>query len=161
MTFKELVARITGLSIPIFGISWNPVEADVTIARRVLTFLEDRRVLRDEYLRSDAGPCAASVREVRTKLTQELADIAHSKLREDLKAMERACRAFLDALQANGVPEKMDYELSPEQRDVFQAALASLRRDFAYHITRIAAQHGLGLHDELAWMLEKLPVRKT
>lgn len=35
----KVVNRITGLSIPIFGISWNPPPAEVVIAEKLLTFL--------------------------------------------------------------------------------------------------------------------------
>ncbi|WP_139165767.1 DUF6650 family protein [Chromobacterium amazonense] len=45
MKFREIISRITGFSIPIFGIQWNPPEAECAAAKRVLTFLEDRRVL--------------------------------------------------------------------------------------------------------------------
>ena len=45
MKFQEILSRITGLSVPVFGVSWTPPAAEVTIARRVVTFLEDRRVL--------------------------------------------------------------------------------------------------------------------
>lgn len=45
MTFSEIASRPTGVSSPIFGISWNPSEAEVTTARRVAAFLEDRGVL--------------------------------------------------------------------------------------------------------------------
>jgi hypothetical protein len=45
MKFREVIARITGISVPAFGLQWTPPEADRAIAKRVLTFLEDRRVL--------------------------------------------------------------------------------------------------------------------
>jgi hypothetical protein len=43
--FQEIAARVTGFSTPVFGVSWSPSEPEVTAARRVVTFLEDRRVL--------------------------------------------------------------------------------------------------------------------
>ena len=36
---------MTGLSCPIFGISWNPSEDETAIAARIIRYLEDRRVL--------------------------------------------------------------------------------------------------------------------
>jgi hypothetical protein len=43
--FKEVVSRITGFSVPVFGVSCNPPQPEVITARRALAFLEDRRVL--------------------------------------------------------------------------------------------------------------------
>jgi len=45
MNFREIASRITGLSVPVFGVQWNPPDAERSAARRVLAFLEDRRVL--------------------------------------------------------------------------------------------------------------------
>lgn len=45
MKFSEVARRLTGISCPIFGISWDPGVAKVSSARGVLTDLEDRRVL--------------------------------------------------------------------------------------------------------------------
>ena len=45
MKFSEVARRLTGISCPIFGVSWNPGESKVTYARQTLTYLEDRRVL--------------------------------------------------------------------------------------------------------------------
>ncbi|WP_428544101.1 DUF6650 family protein [Profundibacter sp.] len=45
MKFKEVLSRVTGLSSPVCGVSWTPPEAQITTARKLVTFLEDRRVL--------------------------------------------------------------------------------------------------------------------
>lgn len=45
MRFSEIANRLAGISTPIGGVSWQPAELELSAARRVVTFLEDRRVL--------------------------------------------------------------------------------------------------------------------
>ena len=49
MTFKQILSRLTGISCPVFGIQWNPPEPEITVAQRVISFLEDRRVLYNPF----------------------------------------------------------------------------------------------------------------
>lgn len=49
VTFKEIASRITGISIPVFGVSWNLPESDREIVRETLIFLEDRRALYNDF----------------------------------------------------------------------------------------------------------------
>jgi len=49
MRFTELLNRLTGISCPVFGVSWNPVDTERSIARRIIIFLEPRRVLYSAY----------------------------------------------------------------------------------------------------------------
>ena len=50
-SFREIANRITGFEIPVFGggVSWNPPTLDIEVARRMLTYLEDRRALYRPY----------------------------------------------------------------------------------------------------------------
>ncbi|WP_425469518.1 DUF6650 family protein [Paraburkholderia azotifigens] len=68
----EIVSRITGFSVPVFGIQWNPSEAERAVARRVLTFLEDRRVLYSPSQMEVPSHCVESVLRIRESLTSEL-----------------------------------------------------------------------------------------
>jgi hypothetical protein len=45
MKFSEIANRLTGISTPFGGASWKPAEMEIEGARRVIAFLEDRRVL--------------------------------------------------------------------------------------------------------------------
>ena len=40
MRFTELLNRLTGISCPVFGVSWNPRDTERSIARRIIIFLE-------------------------------------------------------------------------------------------------------------------------
>ncbi len=167
MKFPEIPARMTGFSTPVFGISWEPATSDVRVARKVLTFLEDRRVLYVEGDREIADYCVASVVDIRRFLTDVLGDggIADD-LADHLRAMRTAGRRFLDRLQID--PDRDDaaelgtpamryrgwdpYDWAPHSWPLPQA-LGEFRATFGIHIGQIAAKYGIDLEDDLAMIL--------
>lgn len=97
MKFSELASRINGFSTPIFGVSWNPAKADVVIAKSVILFLEDRRVLYVPYLVEEPDRVIQSIFSIREFLTQTLVQgQIGKKLEDNLRGMRAACRKFLD-----------------------------------------------------------------
>ena len=92
VSFKKVALRITGFSTPIFGVSWNPPEDKREIVRRLVTFLEDRRVLYQPY-EVEYGPwVTTSVLEIRQELTETLKKCPEDPaLIEPLRAMRAAC----------------------------------------------------------------------
>ena len=96
MKYKDIIKRITGISSPIFGISWNPEHTERDFAREVITFLEDRRVL---YVPSEMEVphhCVESVLQIRQFLTSMIGKLPEdSELAKSLRAMRAACRKFL------------------------------------------------------------------
>lgn len=96
MRFTEIVNRLNGISCPIFGVQWTPPVLDVTVARRVIGFLEDRRVLYNPFAWEEPGHCVDSVLDIRRFLTSEIGDLPpDSDLVPRLKALRSACRKFL------------------------------------------------------------------
>jgi hypothetical protein len=94
---KDLRRRLTGFSVPVVGggASWATVEGTKASARRVLTFLEDRRVLFNPYWAEQAAECVASVIDVRRMLTDEIGALADDEtLVPHLQTMRAACRQF-------------------------------------------------------------------
>jgi len=100
--------RITGISCPIFGISWNPSKMHVDIADKVVTFLEDRRVLYNPYELEMPKHCKESVIKIREFLTEQLYDIDRdSELGQILRGMRSACRKFLDSTEKSHFSKKL------------------------------------------------------
>ncbi|WP_157661795.1 DUF6650 family protein [Burkholderia ubonensis] len=86
----EIVSRITGFSVPVFGIQWNPSETERAVARRVLTFLEDRRVLYSPSEMEVPSHCVESVQRIREFLTSELGKLdAAADIAVSLRAISR------------------------------------------------------------------------
>jgi RHS repeat-associated protein len=64
MKFSEIANRLTGISTPLVGVSWQPTDLEVSAARRVIAFLEDRRVLYAPEEMEVASHCVDSVLEI-------------------------------------------------------------------------------------------------
>ena len=59
----------------------NPVDTERAIARRIIIFLEPRRVLYSAYEYETTHPCITSVTEIRNYLTSQLENVdENSKL---------------------------------------------------------------------------------
>lgn len=159
MKFKEIINRISGISVPIFGVQWNPPELEISKAKRLIEFLEDRRVLYTPDSMEVAEHCVKSVLEIRRFLTSELSDIdSDAELAKNLRAMRAACRKFL-----NDVSYEDDRRIITFARDrghyaswKFYGSLGIMRGVFGVHIALIAVSYGLNVEDELASILPNL-----
>lgn len=61
MKIKEIANRVNGLSCPIFGVQWDPGIADIEVGRKVIAFVETRRVLFSTYTNEVPEQCVTSV----------------------------------------------------------------------------------------------------
>lgn len=150
MKFKELASRLTGFSIPMFGVSWNPPEPEIAVARRVLAFLEDRRALFNPYYLEVADQCIHSVVEIRRFLTDEIGRLpGDSKLGEHLRGIRAACRRFLDSMQPSS-RRRLRPHWSGSFESEFFTQLGELRASVGLRIAAIALMNGLDVEGELA-----------
>jgi|TARA_B100002003_G_scaffold228901_1_gene237659 hypothetical protein len=158
MNFREIVSRLTGLSSPVFGVSWNPPEPQVKIARRIVAFLEDRRVLFEPSEMEIPSHCIQSILDIRRYLTTELQSLdSDTEIANSLRALRAACRKFMKTVGARS--EIIDFGASHGHWASwkFMGALGELRGVFGVHIARLAASYGLDVEDDLAKILPADP----
>jgi len=153
--FSEIANRLTGISTPLGGVSWQAPELEVSAARRVITFLEDRRVLYAPDSLEVPSHCVHSVLEIRHFLSAELGKLDSSELVANLRAMRAACRKFLDRVGSRDGRDVVRYADHHNHWAswTFYSALGEMRGTFGVHLARIAAQFHLDIEDQLASIL--------
>ena len=156
MKFKTILSRLTGLSCPIFGVSWNPSEDETTIATRIIRNLENKRVLFNPSEMDSPSYCVASTIQIREYLTSEMQNMnADSMLFEYTKAMRIAARKFTDRMEFK---RDKDFLCNARHWDhwaswTFASALGEMRGTFGNMIAQIAAAYGLDVEDDLATII--------
>ncbi|GAB4279763.1 MAG: hypothetical protein Kow0068_03850 [Marinilabiliales bacterium] len=154
LTYQEIKSRLTGFSIPIFGISWQPDESEINIAKRIIVELEDRRVLYSPYVLEVPRYCIISILEIRKILTSEISKLKqNSELYNNLQLLRAACRKFLDDIHQ--IEREIDHyhNFSTVNGWIFLSALGELRGVFGIGIAKIAVSYGLNITGDLVKIL--------
>ena len=91
------------VSSPWVGVRWTRTAGDKKTARRIVVFLEARRVLFADRHLEDERLCVESVLQIRQFLTEQIADCRPGReLEQTLRWMRNACRTFLDRAGPQG-----------------------------------------------------------
>jgi len=142
IAFRELAGRITGVSLPIFGISWNPPESEREVVRETFIFLEDRRALYNDFAHEIDQEVAESVLEIRAELTAALKRIPeNSEAVAAFTAMRAACREYLDSTRG-----RLGGWSGPFS---FMTELGRLRAMIGVHVAYLAVKYGIDIDGEL------------
>lgn len=151
--FAEIARHITGFSTPFFGISWQPPESEREVVRGLVTFLEDRRALYYPYQWETPQWVTESVLAMRSEITETLKNLPEgSEAVSSLKAMQAACRKFLD--RTSRLVDRDPYPLhDAATAEPFFTALGQLRGVFGIHIAQLCVEFGIDLHSHLAEIL--------
>ena len=155
MKVSDILRRITGISTPVFGLSWNPEKSEREVAIRVISFLEDRRVLYNPTMMEVPTHCVESVLKIRNLLTEIIGNLpVKTELSESLRAMRAACRKFLDKMKITD-DYYLDFYTKPGNIHSweFNSAVGELRGVFGVHIAKISVAYGIEVEDDLATIL--------
>lgn len=141
--------ELTGISLPMGGIQWQKTAGDEQVARAVVTFLEDRRLLFGDRHLEDERHCLQSALQIRAFLTDQItnAEPGH-ELEGCLKGMRAACRKFVEA--AGPEARNFGYSRHGLEADPFSLAIGDLRTAIGYQLAFILSQYRLGIEPELA-----------
>ena len=155
MKFSEIASRLTGISTPLGGVSWRATELEISSARRVVSFLEARRVLYAPDEMEVPSHCVDSVMDIRRFLSGELGKLHDgSEFAASLRAMRTACRKFLERVGVDGREVALYANHHGHWASwTFYGALGEMRGTFGVHPARIATQFKLDIEDSLASIL--------
>lgn len=147
----NIMNKLTGISCPVFGISWNPDESERDIARRIITFLEAKRVLYSPYELETIYPVVDSVIDIRNMLTNEIPKMKkNSKLEECARAMRNACNKFLSRCKDDDEFRRHANMRGHICNWIFLSSIGELRGVFGVMIGQIAKAYGVDVEEQLA-----------
>ena len=145
----KLLKNITGISCPFFGVSWNPSKSDREKIKKLLTYLEDRRVLFNPYHLEVPIWVSESIIDIRARITELLSEFdENSEVVEILRTIRSACRRYLDQtykVQSKDYMERMIIQNLIEFRSVFGICVAKL-----------SIMYGIDLEEEITEIIPLL-----
>ncbi len=154
MRFLDLANKLTGISCPIFGVSWNPSVTEREVARQIIIFLEPRRVLYSEYDHESVHQCVSSIIDIKNYLTKKLSCISEkSELNSYIRAMRIACNKCLSQCADNDGFRRFAVCRGTDYNRIFTSAIGELRCTFGIMIGQIAISYGIDVEDDLAQII--------
>jgi hypothetical protein len=155
MKFTEIAARLNSVGTPFLSVGWVPSKTDADLARRVIRFLEDRRVLFNPCAVEEPKHCAESVLQIRTKTTAVLEEAREgSELYMHLGAIRAACRKFLDSGHVDTAADNFRFgDRHSLNSAFFFMALGELRATIGQHVALMAVKWEIDVEKDLATVL--------
>jgi hypothetical protein len=151
--WKSVASRITGVNIPIIGISWNPPQSDRDAAERAITYLESKGLLYTEFQWENPDQCYADASNVRDEMTRQLQQLSrngHDVYRQ-LDAIRDACRVFREVMRQKNLERVVHHSsLSDREKAEFLQALGALRDACGKQIMILAVEYGIDVASHLA-----------
>lgn len=150
---------ITGISLPWFGLSWETKDKERDLARQLIKFLEDRRVLFGISEIETVSECIGSINKIRDFLTTLVINSKEdSQLEQSIQILRKSCRKFMNDISTNRgrMPVHL-YNSRFDQNKLF-AMLGEMRAVLGKEILALSLTYEIDVDDELfaicEWMLE-------
>ncbi len=164
--FREIANRITGFELPFVGggVSWNPPTSEIDVAKRLMSFLEDRRALYYPYEAETPDYVVRSILEIRKRLSADLEQLDRaSPLAKSIMAMRAACRKFLDNSEEKSIAMGFRHHRGIWDRDEadFFIALGELRATIGFHSAQIVVWYGIDVEETLFSIFPEPPEKGT
>lgn len=157
MNWLEIArTRITGVSTPWLGASWNPPQSQKEIAKKLITFLEDRRVLYNPSYLESPSHCVTSIIEIRKFLTDLLISLdENTDLGIAIRTIRAACRKFLDTISHYESSDTHEYRYRMGMGDqfIFDTGIGELRGAVGLELAKIIVMFKLNCEGELLTIL--------
>jgi hypothetical protein len=154
MNWKEIASRLKGFSTPLGGVDFDMPEPEVSVARRVIAMLEDRRVLYASHVLETPEACIGSANDIRHSLTDEIGRIqGDSQLRSILQGIRRAARDLVTAIESRGENRMGRVMQSPWSAAEFGIALGQFRSTVGTYVAILASTYKLDVDGDLAHIL--------
>jgi len=151
MKFKNFTLGPTGPSA-----TWEIGPDEAEVARRVILFLENRRVLFGERHMEDEMHCVTSAIEIRNYLTTEMASTRKGGFLEcSLRAMRLGCERFVDAAG----PNAQNFVGSAYPQTAFWLALGELRALVGQQLGMLSSTYDIEIEHALAQIVPVEPER--
>lgn len=147
MEYKKILKNITGVSTPLFGLQWSPPIVESDVAREIITFLEDRRVLYSPEEEEGPSYCRQSVEQIREMLTERMSRVtSNSEIRKLLSNLRTQCRKFCDEIGSQSFPGLP----VPVQKSILKRELEKLRLVAGKVVGALSVSYGIDVEDQLA-----------
>lgn len=155
----DYLRRINGFSVstPVAGVGlqWEKKEKNSEIihkiAREVIIFLEDRRVLYIENRFETPAYCIKSVHEIRDFLTEKIVEIPEPRNENEISELElslRQMRAACQTVMTQNQNIDSHHFLKNKEEDIdFIMSIVMLRNVFALNIKRISQTYKIEVRE--------------
>ena len=155
---KKITGGSLSLSAGVVGLTMDFERGgtdDAESARRVLLFLENRRILWVDRLEEEEAHCVASAIDIRNELTRELQQSTLSTgMTQSLKAIRAACREFVDAAGPDG---RNFLHAHGCEANPFALALGRLKALVGVQLALLIREFDLDVEPQLACVLPPAP----
>lgn len=164
---KDMLNRITSVSSPWFGVSWNPPASDRDTVRKLLALLEDRRALFNPFPAEVEDHVSSSIQMIRAECTTTVGALSEKAPGvEHVRAIGAVCRRFLDEPYPT-FDDIMECRRDPDfERDesygrlrqgtnpaAFFTALGELRAFIGLQIAMLSSLYHIDIHGDLVRIL--------